>query len=814
MMPTRFLKRALWVIACVLATRAGAADSEDQSSSSPFAPKGAIETVIVTARRRAEDLEKIPVAVTALSAAELRYGGVNSALDLQNLSPALTVAGSLGSRETNVFSIRGQNQPFGGADPGVQSYFAEIPFNASGAGGEYDLDSIQVLSGPQGTLFGRSTTGGAVLFEPKKPTDTFGGYVDAELGDYDLGHLQGAVNVPVVGDSFMVRAAGDVESRAGFTKDVTTGEMLDNVNYYAFRIGATVRPADHLENYAVFNFLHDENSGTGAELTGINVTTLDKLAAEEGFPGALSGFEQELVNALHEQEQLGIRATTTDIMPLFKRDSWDFVDIARYDISDAIYIRNIFGYIDDKLQSGFDYAGTALPVLDVYDTRTWESDSIQVTDELQFGGQSEDKSINWISGFYHELDYPGGYGETVREAVGTTEFDAAENGGSSNALYGSATYDASQWVNGLSVTVGGRYTWDHKFSRDLICSPTPQLPCPFPIPDVPPYNPPPPAPPTYLSGHFRAPNWTLAANYQVTDDTMVYVTYRRGYKSGGFNSGAGAATAQYGEFKPEYLTDLEVGSKNNWTILDVPGRTNFDFYYGWYQDVQKNDLVALVSQGSFQSAALTFNAARATIKGLEFQSVFVPDDNFEVNVFYSYTDANYQKFLLPESLLSGPPIYVDLAGSSFSYTPRNKIGISPRLHIPIDYSLGMPYVSGTFYWQSREWFTDLGAEQTTCSAFAMPAPPPGGRYTCLAPGGLQPLQKSYPLFNFRFDWNDFLGNGFDLSLFVNNAFDRKYQVAGNALLNLVGTNASIYAPPRMWGFEFRYRFGADADTGE
>jgi iron complex outermembrane receptor protein len=135
---------------------------------------------------------------------------------------------------------------------------------------------------------------------------------------------------------------------------------------------------------------------------------------------------------------------------------------------------------------------------------------------------------------------------------------------------------------------------------------------------------------------------------------MVYATYRRGYKSGGFNSGAFNAT-DFEEFQPEYLTDVELGTKNNWTILGVPGRTNFDVYYGWYQDVQKNDLVAIEQEVNVAPppnppdiiiepegfSALTFNAARATIKGLEFQSTFIPDDNFQVNVFYSYTDATY-----------------------------------------------------------------------------------------------------------------------------------------------------------------------------
>ena len=118
----------------------------------------------------------------------------------------------------------------------------------------------------------------------------------------------------------------------------------------------------------------------------------------------------------------------------------------------------------------------------------------------------------------------------------------------------------------------------------------------------------------------------------------------------------------------------------------------------------------------------------------------------------------------------------NLAGSPFAYTPKNKLGFSPRLHIPIDPSLGMPYVSGAFYCQSAESFTDLGAIETTCSAFVTPSPPPGGPYTCLASGEQRPQQNGYALVNFRFDWNNFLGQPFDASVFVDNAFDKTYQV--------------------------------------
>ena len=852
------------LLACV--SSAGAQQSSAAPAAVTAAQSESIEVVTVTARRRAENLEKVPVAVTVLSSATLRTTDTTSAIGLQNVVPSLEVAANLGSRDDDVFTIRGQSQPFGGADPGVQTYFAQVPFNASGPGSEYDMDNIQVLKGPQGTLFGRNTTGGAILFEPKRPDDQFGGYFDVTGGDYNLGELKGAINVPL-GDTLAVRFAGDIASRQGFTKDISTGEDLDNVDYDAFRVGVTWKPFPGFENYAVFDYFRDHNNGTGAKLTGVNTATIDNLATQQLQPllqpmgltfcpapaqygfypailgqtcGALAGFEQAMLGALAQQQALGPRKTTSSIPLFFRRDSWGATDIATYDIAPHLQLENIFGFRSDKEQPAFDYDGSNLPLLDISNPRTWESNSLQVTEEFQVKGETADNMVNWIFGFYHELDHPGGYAEVEREqfggaqppsplnplaGFGTTEVDALVNGGTSNAVYGSATFDASSWIKGLSFTAGGRYTWDHKIATDRSCVLPEEGPaCPFPIPNAFPYAEP------NQSANFHAPTWTLSTDYQVTDDTMVYATYRRGYKSGGFNSGAVEAT-DFEEFKPEFLTDVELGTKNNWTILGVPGRTNFDVYYGWYNDVQKNDEIPIAQsflvpdppnppmvETEIEPAALTFNAARASIKGLEFESTFIPDENLQVDVFYSYTDATYQKFVLPQEVIIDPfgnqstLGSLNHSGNPFAYTPKNKFGITPRFHIPIDASWGMPYISATYYWQDKEWFTDLSDIESTCGAFVQP-PVLGAPYTCVAPAGQAPNQKSYSLVNLRFDWDNFMGQPFDVSAFVDNVTNQTYKVGGDALLHLTGTSASIYGPPRMWGLELRYRFGADAQGG-
>src|ERR1700761_5792139 len=140
--------RSIKLFSAILLAGTGIVSLPAAAQNAPASPNdtsASIETVTVTARRRREDLEKVPVAITVLSGEKLRASEIRSVLDLQNYAPSLTVTGSLGSRDDDVFTIRGQSQPFGGADPGVQTYFADVPFNPSGHGSTYDLANIQVL---------------------------------------------------------------------------------------------------------------------------------------------------------------------------------------------------------------------------------------------------------------------------------------------------------------------------------------------------------------------------------------------------------------------------------------------------------------------------------------------------------------------------------------------------------------------------------------------------------------------------------------------------------------------------------------------
>src|SRR5205823_14143795 len=183
---------------------------------------GGIEDIVVTARRTEERAQQVPVSLTAFTQNTIREKNINTATDLQNFTPSLTVLGNV-ARNQETYTIRGMGGGGGagtGSGPGVVGYFAEVPSSASGPGSFYDLASLQVLKGPQGTLFGRNTTGGAVLLEPARPKmNRVEGYVEGTLGNLRRRSAQGALNLPIVDDVLAIRVAGQFDKRDGYVRD-------------------------------------------------------------------------------------------------------------------------------------------------------------------------------------------------------------------------------------------------------------------------------------------------------------------------------------------------------------------------------------------------------------------------------------------------------------------------------------------------------------------------------------------------------------------------------------------------------------------
>jgi iron complex outermembrane recepter protein len=258
-------------------------DPTSQTAASEPADTPAQAEITVTARRRTEALQDTPISVSALSGEQLERSGVTDVQALQYRTPSLSITSSQSQRNTVAFSLRGQRtqetQLF--SDPPVGTYFAEVVQPRPYGFGQslYDLESVQVLKGVQGTLFGRNMTGGAILVEPRHPRlGIFEGEVRAQYGKYDLRDLFGVVNVPL-GDVAAIRVAGKTRERDGWAREVTSGLRYDNQNYDSFRVSALIEPAANIESLTVFDWFDLDENGTASFLTAVR------------FPSVLTNYE-------------------------------------------------------------------------------------------------------------------------------------------------------------------------------------------------------------------------------------------------------------------------------------------------------------------------------------------------------------------------------------------------------------------------------------------------------------------------------------------------------------------------------------------
>ena len=735
--------------------------------------RGAVEEVIVTARRKEERLQAVPVAITAFDAIQINDRNITSSQDLGLYVPSLVMNNNAGLGPGYV--LRGQGSTLG-AGPGVVGYFAEVPFingqNATGAfqggtgpGQFYDLENVQVLKGPQGTLFGRNTTGGAILFTPQKPKDDYDGYARLTLGDYNWHETEAALNVPVVPDRLLLRVAGDVSMRDGYTRDVGPffpGRDYDNRDYWAFRLSLVARPTDDFENYLIASSLYVHQNGAGGSIFALKPGGL-----------ALSAFPQ-IAGYLAFQQALGPRETELSTAQIDKQWTYGVIDIARQDIGDNLTIKNIAGYQADKNSTGIiDYDYSPFAIQDLSVPGRWAGSGAQYSEELQAAGKALDGRLEWTVGGYLEYDKPTGvpqYDVMVPIASGGVYQPSlivvrGSTTQRTEAVYGQASYDLSGlWpaLEGLKLTAGLRYTWDYRSDTNNVYIANAGGKCVertgFFLPDC----------TLASSGRFHAPTWTLGLDYQLDPGTLLYVTGRRGYKSGGFNLNTPEHSV-FSSFQPEFVTDVEVGAKSDWTLFGVKARTDIDAFHTDYTDIQR--AISVLINGI--SSPVTENAAVATIEGVEFEGTILPTARTELSLAYSYLFSRYDKYT--------SPTLGDLSGLRFPFTPKNKMSLTGRYHLPVPADWGDLSLAATYLLQSS---VDAGPDFN-------------------ATGVIQ----GYDLINLRLDWKGALGTGFDAALFVTNAADTVYKTRVSALYNIFGVAGADYGEPRIFGFQLSYRFG-------
>ena len=733
---------------------------------------GSLQEIIVTARRRAESLQQVPISITAIDQDALTRQGVNTLTDLQQLVPSAYVTGYAHGSTQQFLSIRGQSESGlntgggVGGGPAVVGYFSEVPVPMSGPGLYYDLQSVDVLKGPQGTLFGRNTTGGAVLFEPQRPDlSRLTGYGQLLAGDYDRVQGEGAINLPVVEGKLAIRIAGQVESREGYTRDVNTGVDYDNRHYRAARIGVLFQPNDQVENYFLANYLSVNEHGPGTELIAANP--------------AVSAAGASILDYLAAQQTRGVRATALDTPELDQAVFLNLINKTSVNLNTDITLKNILSYSTQKIRRDSDEDGTTLVLLDSIGPApgTWQVDTTVTTEELQLQGKSLEGALNWQTGVYYEKDRspdPRKQSFTQQVVLLPFYFNTVDTdlGGTTVGLYGQGTYKLDHWLSGLSFTAGYRYTWDslHEgYSQSLSGA---RIPAAgdfclsvangslFPNCAV------------FASAKHSGDSYTVGFDYQATASTLIYLVSRQGYKSGGFNIVAatvGDINSPAFSYKPETVRDVELGLKTDWSLGSMRGRTNLALYNSWFLNAQVNTSELIDNE----QEAVTQNAARATIRGLELENTLRPTSSTELTLNYSYIDAFYTRYITP--------LGQDLTNLPYAFAPRHKASAGARVRLPFDQTIGEVWLGANFSYQDRIF----------------------SGFSAVTPGSYIP---GYGLVGLRAEWTKIRGTGLGVSLFATNLLNRVYRTANEDLYTTIGTSTGVFGEPRMYAATLRYQF--------
>ncbi len=771
--------------------------------------------IVVTARRREESLQRTPVSVAALTSDALQERAITSEDDLQISSPGLTVRSSQNSNQLN-YVIRGQSlDAFSNTVPGVLPYFNEVPLAAGIAGSSafYDLESIQVLKGPQGTLFGRNSTGGAVLFTTARLKDEFGGYLLARGGNYRSIHAEGAVNVPLADGDFIVRLAGVHQYRKGFQenqnascrqpsplfglpqdpplssqrsdRDCTIG----TVDRTGGRLSVFARPAPGVENTFVADYLESGGSSTTGVLYNLlpsglvpgiaftDVSSPDNYALGAAAGAAYAAATPNLPDGglpafLELQRERGPYKPDIDGLNLYDSKSLLISNTTLVDVGVDTQAKLVLGYVDTDTTTFSDIDGTPFGIdNNGFFTETADGEPLGRIDraksfsaELQLLGKTAGGNLDYVvGGFFSKdkiynlttsdlFDFPG------LRAIQVSEYIKRST---TYAVFGQGTYDLSDatGAEGLSFTAGARYTDEtvrlrHQPRDFNVLAPEPGF-------DF------------RQNEGFSSVSWTLGLNYQATPDTLVYLAQRRSYRHGGLNGLVKpfpVLTEDGGTvYRTEALTDVELGVKHQGRGA-MPYHINVAIYQNWISKAQR---VAYTLIGP-SPAAVTVNVPKARVRGVELDGHLSLTDWLTVGGQLNYTDAEFTDNLV--SVAGGAPVefgtYPDVAKWSGAAFASTNFELSPRFDLSL---------RGDVYAQSKVYYVSTAN---------------------LNPGAVLP---GYALVNLRAQITD-NDTGFSLAAIAKNVTKKQYWVGGVALGELFQTNSAVPGTPRTWMLEGRYKF--------
>jgi len=607
-------------IGCVLLSSVPVAWAQDAApaASTPATNATTLDSVKVTARKREETLQDVPVAVTAFTPETLDKLNIKDLGDLDAQVPNLTVYAARGSTSTVTAYIRGVGQadPLWGVDPGVGIYLDDV-YIARPQGAlldVFDVERIEVLRGPQGTLYGKNTIGGAIKYISRGLPQETTGFASVTVGNYNQLDVKAALGGEIGGKDSGLRARVAVASmnRDGFGENTYTGQEVSDKEINAIRAQLGAYSEDDFDVQFAFDYMDDQSGVRGAKMLAPNPLAPTYPPTDDRYD-IRSGMKN-----INDTEMKGA-SVTVNWRP---SDDWAFKYVAAKRESDT--------------ETNIDFDTTPRPLVDV---RAFYSDS-QVSQELQAnydgGGRARGvMGLYWFNGdaggqvlnyFWNPLLATGLTNPLFGDTQGVVNTKSV-------ALYADWTFDLT---DRLKLDVGARYTDEDKHAIALN---------------------------RFYTNNQYETSWGTAANfnktvnfknvspkvsldYQITPDIMVYGLASRGFKSGGYNIRANTtAVPRSGEpFDDESVDSFEIGSKMS--FLDQRLFLNLSAFHNKYEDIQLSVFTSYTLPNGSQSFFGDFtNAGKGTVNGVEVEYQFLPTANWLISGNLAWLDAKYDEFI-------------------------------------------------------------------------------------------------------------------------------------------------------------------------
>lgn len=760
----KFSKSAL-LASCVIAagvcgSSASAQGVEAESQSSGHTSD--LGEIVVTAQKRSESLQKVPLAITAVRSEDLVKSQIRDIQGVVALVPNLNIGQQIGVAKIALRGIGLENIATG-AEGSIAFHtdgvFISRPIAALSS--FYDVEQVEVLRGPQGTLYGRNATGGSINITTRGASQKTSGFLRLTAGDYGYLVAEGAVGGSIVPDILAARIAFQGQNRNGYGKNIVTGKDIDDLNTRAVRGSLLFTPTDRLSLDVRADYFKEKDNSGGFHYLG---------AAGFSAPGVPIPVSGLAYGGIVPDDIYDI---SNEADPSNKIEIWGVSGKLNYELNEDVSFQSLTAYRRTKSTILTELDVTSAPLApELY----FERDR-QFSQEFQLSGKTD--RLNWLIGlfYFYENDKGG-----ARIPLNTYVFGAPAPGAfvvgyfggggiktEAAAVFGQATFEV---IDNLRLTLGARYSTEKKTDNDQAM-----------FDAVTPYSVTRPLDFSTLQGlnifsltqHKRWNSFTprVALDYQITPDVLFYASWSKGFKSGTYNLGGLQPPVD-----PEKVSAFEAGVKS--TLFDRRLRINLTGFHYDYKDLQIGKVV--------QQVLRLENAANAEIYGLEAELEAKITDRFKINANGSWLHAKFTDYISEDPSrafgdgvtiepASGNPAF-NLKGNSLSQSPKFTFLVGAQYDIPS--AIGDFSLRGELSWRDKVYFTPFNVDYVA--------------------------QKSFAKVNAFLNWTS-RSDSWSASLFVKNLTDKKTVANSFIEVGLVGFPAvGFIDPPRTFGASIGYKF--------